>query len=96
MEGALLLRTGRPSEAFDRLAAADPARSQLRLPALLTAAAAARAGRLADARQWLSHAEAIPKPVGYRFMTAWTEAEGEGVQEEVLRLIRPASELKRD
>ena len=69
-------------------------------PEILVATAgpvtAKRAGRLADARQWLSHAEAIPKPVGYRFMTAWTEAEGEGVQEEVLRLIRPASELKRD
>jgi serine/threonine protein kinase/WD40 repeat protein len=95
MEGAMLLRTGRFSEAFDRLAAAEPSQSPLRLPALLTAAAAARAGLRADARQWLSRAEAIPKPVGYRFMTAWTEAEGEGVREEVLRLIRPASESKR-
>ena len=60
LQAALLLRSGRSLEAFSALASAAPTSSTPRAAALLTALAAARAGRRVDALKWQATADGMP------------------------------------
>jgi WD40 repeat protein/serine/threonine protein kinase len=88
LKGLMLLRTGRPQEAFDLLQSSIAPTSTVRPALLLVAVAAARSGRPADARAWLAHADRRPRPLGYPQLLPWLEAEAEGLREEVLRTLR--------
>ena len=88
LQAVLLLRTGRAMDAYQALQSSIAPTSTIRPALLLVAAAAARAGRAADARAWLARADALPKPIGYTVTRLWLEVEADGLREEVLRGIR--------
>jgi hypothetical protein len=95
LQGAWLLRSGRPVEAFTRLRATVTADSRIRSAVLWLAAAAAQAGRRTDARAALSRADAIPRPTVSRFLGPWIERESDGIREETLRVLHSVEPSRR-
>jgi WD40 repeat protein/serine/threonine protein kinase len=86
LTGAMLLRSGKPREAYNVLRPAVAPDSPVRPALLLVAAAAAGAGLHREATEWLRRAD-VRRSSGTSFLTPWHDAEAEALRREVVELL---------